>query len=203
MVDIENKIMKITTSAFHYRIVELLLLFVMFIFGGYALYQNITFLFFITIGVIGYISFIVEHKQKIIINRIDNKFLIMEKALFRNCYKVLKNINLDMIEYAYVYEFSKIHYNTNSKNNNPEGTTMYKLNLKCKNEEFFDLTNWASSEKKHIETKVNQVNTALQSEESYIELEEKPCIIRCLFGLPFLILYFLFSILCIKSYHAF
>ena len=58
------------------------------------------FLFYITIGVIGYICFIIEHKRKIIINKNNNKFLIVEKALFRNCYKILKNINLDMVENA-------------------------------------------------------------------------------------------------------
>lgn len=141
--------------------------------------QGVAFLF--VWGLFAYIFFIIDHKIQFLLDKDNNKFTIVEKALFRNEHRVLKQLKLDEIQEAYVY--------TSISHNREEGTsTTYALHIKTKNQGTINPFNSSTSCNNAYEKIANQINEFLTGNENTKIIEHKPFIFR-IFGIIFSLIY--------------
>ena len=137
---------------------------------------------FLILGFISFLSCIVEHKIQLIFNREANKFTIVEKALFRNEYKVNKQLSLDDITGATVHS-----YVSRRKNGS---TRMYELHIGSATEGTILPLCCASSNSSMAVNSANKINAFLAGSEPSLIINHAPFAFR-LVGSFFSVLYFL------------
>ena len=134
-------------------------------------------------------ALVIEHKKQLIFNRETNKFTVVEKALFRNEYKVNKQLQLDDIIGANVYS-----YISRSKNGS---TTMYELHINSRTEGTIKPLNSASSVSSTATNFANQINTFLAGNEPSLTINHAPCFARVI-GIIFSFFYFTICYACME-----
>ena len=133
---------------------------------------------------------VIEHKKQLIFNRNANKFTIVEKALFRNEYKINKQMTLDDISGASVYS-----YLSRGKNCS---TRMYELHINSNSEGTISPFNYAKSNSSTATKFAKKINEFLAGNEPMLTLNHAPFFGRAL-GIFFSIFYFLICHACITE----
>lgn len=135
----------------------------------------------IIMGPICAMALVVEHKKQLIFNRVANKFTIVEKALFRNEYKVNKQLSLDDITGATVHS-----YISRSKNGS---TRMYELYINSATEGTILPLGGASSNGSTATNFANKINAFLTGNEPSLTINHAPFFARII-GTVFSLFYF-------------
>ena len=136
----------------------------------------------IIMGPICALALVIEHKKQLLFNREANKFTIVEKALFRNEFKVTKQMQLSDIIGATVHS-----YISRSKDGS---TRMYKLHINSTTEGTISPFGEASSNAKTITNFANKINKFIADKDSSLTINHAPFFARII-GTVFSIIYFL------------
>ncbi|MBR2430220.1 hypothetical protein IKB17_01995 [bacterium] len=136
----------------------------------------------VIMGPICALALVIEHKKQLIFNREDNKFTIVEKALFRNEFKVIKQMQLSDITGATIHS-----YTSKSKNSS---TRMYELHIDSATEGTILPFRLASSNATTFTNFANKINNFLAGGDISLIINHAPFFARIM-GTFFSIIYFL------------
>ncbi len=136
----------------------------------------------IIMGPICALAWVIEHKKQLLFNREANKFTIVEKALFRNEFKVIKRVPLNDITGATIHSYF-------SRNKNGS-TRMYELHINSATEGTILPFSEASSNATTCTNFANKINKFLAGKDSFLTINHAPFFARII-GTIFSIFYFL------------
>lgn len=192
-----NQYSKFTESFWEFRLSEMVMLLVVILLNlGFYVANTYVFPSDMTAGLngaifpvvpftmlMGYIFFIIEHKTEITLNKDTNSFVVMEKMLFFDKYKVNRKYKLEDIISAEVIT----HYDRDREH----GTSItYNVLINTKMYGAFELFKSSSGNQLKYTNIVIKINSFLNSEQRYLSLNDNPFIFRCVSVVPFVIALF-------------
>ena len=131
----------------------------------------------------GYFFFILEHKTEITLNKDTNSFVVMEKMLFFDKYKVNHKYQLSDILSATVMT----HYDSDREH----GTSItYNILINTKMYGAFELFKSSTSNQLKYTNIAIKINAFLNNNERYLSLNDNPFIFRCISIIPITIALF-------------
>ncbi len=185
---------KFTESSFVYRLPETIILIIVLILniGLFAFDSSVTFsdmssllgspLFpAIPIGsIMFYIFFIIDHSYSIIMNRENDNFIVLERMLFFDIYRIKFKMNLSEILSAIIMT---------NREWGPRGNIniTYSASLKTTHYGIVKLSDYSSSNYNQWYSITQKINNFLNSDETYLQIWENPFAFRLISLLPLLI----------------
>ena len=189
-----NKYSKFTESFWEFRLPEIILLLAVIILNvGFYLANVFAFSPDLTSKlnsaifpvvpvamIMGYIFFIIDHKIDITLNKEANSFVVMEKMLFFDKYRVNHKYQLSDILSATVM--------TDFHIDREHGTSVvYNVLINTKQYGAFELFKASTSNQAKYANIAMKINTFLNNDSRYLSLSENSFIFRCLSLIPIIV----------------